>query len=90
MPTRGRAVGRRFRVSVFRLCDEWWADGVNSSAAVALKISPLRFSRDAKNEMRLYRISPDDVAKTVDYPVGRDVDERGNAASLGTGGLSLS
>lgn len=39
----------------------------------------MRFSRHAKNEMRLYGISVDDVELTVADPSGREMDERGNA-----------
>jgi hypothetical protein len=37
----------------------------------------------ARNEMRLYRIAPEDVAATVADPASRTVDERGNARLSG-------
>jgi hypothetical protein len=46
----------------------------------------MRLSRHAKNEMRLYRISVDDVDRTVAGPIRRDLDERGNARLAGETG----
>jgi hypothetical protein len=46
----------------------------------------VRLSRHAKNEMRLYRVTAEDVEATVTRPVGRDVDERGNARLAGETG----
>jgi hypothetical protein len=43
----------------------------------------MRLSRHARNEMRLYRISPQDVEAAVITPTGRDLDERGNARLTG-------
>ncbi len=52
----------------------------------------MRFSRHAKNEMRLYRIGADDVEATVVSPSSRELDERGNVrlvGETGDGRLSL-
>ncbi len=43
-------------------------------------------SRHAKNAMRLYRISVDDVELTVANPSGRELDERGNLRLAGETG----
>jgi hypothetical protein len=43
----------------------------------------MKLSRHARNEMRLYRISLQDVEATVANPAGRDLDERGNARLTG-------
>jgi hypothetical protein len=43
----------------------------------------MRFSRHAKNEMRLYRISEEDVEATISHPANRATDERGNARLTG-------
>jgi hypothetical protein len=43
----------------------------------------VRFSRHAKNEMRLYGISPADVDAVVSRPVLKSVDERGNWRLVG-------
>lgn len=43
----------------------------------------MRLSRHARNEMRLYRISPEDVEATVTDPAGRELDERGNTRLSG-------
>jgi hypothetical protein len=43
----------------------------------------MKFSRHARNEMRLYRISPRDVEATIANPAGRDVDRKGNARLSG-------
>jgi hypothetical protein len=40
---------------------------------------PMRLSRHARNEMRLYRISEQDVEATMSSPSGRELDDRGNA-----------
>ena len=39
----------------------------------------MRFSRHAKNEMRLYGIQPSDVEAAVTHPVSLSCDERGNS-----------
>jgi hypothetical protein len=39
----------------------------------------MRLSRHARNEMRLYDISSDDVAATVASPASREFDDRRNA-----------
>lgn len=44
----------------------------------------MRLSRHARNEMRLYRISHDDVQTVVADPSSRELDERGNARLTGT------
>lgn len=46
----------------------------------------MRFSRHARNEMRLYRISLQDVEATVTNPIGRDLDDQGNARLSGETG----
>jgi Domain of unknown function (DUF4258) len=46
----------------------------------------MRLSRHAKNEMRLYRISVDDVERTVASPARRDLDQRGNLRLAGKTG----
>ncbi len=46
----------------------------------------MRLSRHAKNEMRLYGISVDDVKLTVADPSGRELDERGNSRLSGETG----
>jgi hypothetical protein len=46
----------------------------------------MRFSRHAKNEMRLYRIGADDVEATVVSPSSRELDERGNVRLVGETG----
>ena len=43
----------------------------------------VRLSRHAKNEMRLYGFTLEDVEATVSDPVSKDVDERGNARLVG-------
>jgi hypothetical protein len=43
----------------------------------------MKLSRHAKNEMRLYRISADDVKTTVADPIGQERDQRGNARLSG-------
>jgi hypothetical protein len=43
----------------------------------------MRLSRHARNEMRLYDISSDDVAATVASPASREFDDRGNARLSG-------
>jgi len=55
-------------------------------AAVCVSIAAMRFSRHAKNEMRLYGISVDDVELTVANPSSREVDERGNSRLAGETG----
>ncbi len=40
---------------------------------------PMRLSRHARNEMRLYRISEQDVEATMSSPSSRELDDRGNA-----------
>ena len=42
-------------------------------------IRQVRLSRHARNEMRLYGISIEDVQAVVTAPMVREVDERGNA-----------
>ncbi len=39
----------------------------------------MRFSRHARNEMRLYGISAEDVESVIAAPAVRERDERGNA-----------
>jgi Domain of unknown function (DUF4258) len=46
----------------------------------------VRFSRHARNEMRLYGISSQDVEEAVANPTGHTVDERGNARLAGEAG----
>ena len=46
----------------------------------------MRLSRHARNEMRLYRIGPEDVEATMTDPAARDVDARGNARLAGETG----
>lgn len=43
----------------------------------------MRLSRHARNEMRLYRISSQDVDVTVTSPTSRELDDRGNARLSG-------
>lgn len=43
----------------------------------------MRLSRHAKNEMRLYRISEEDVAAIVDQQAESEADERGNLRLAG-------
>jgi hypothetical protein len=43
----------------------------------------MRLSRHARNEMRLYRIRPEDIEATIAAPAARDVDDRGNARLTG-------
>jgi hypothetical protein len=43
----------------------------------------VRLSRHAKNEMRLYGVTVEDVEAAVSNPVSRDVDDRGNARLAG-------
>lgn len=43
----------------------------------------MRLSRHARNEMRLYRISLQDVEAVVTDPAGQDLDDRGNARLTG-------
>jgi hypothetical protein len=45
----------------------------------------MRFSRHAKNEMRLYKMNPFDVVSAVRKPVHREKDDRGNSRLLGPG-----
>ena len=45
----------------------------------------MRFSRHAKNEMRLYEITPFDVIAAVAKPIQRDKDDRGNTRLIGFG-----
>jgi hypothetical protein len=46
----------------------------------------MRLSRHARNEMRLYRISPQDVETAVAHPASRALDERGNTRLTGETG----
>ncbi len=46
----------------------------------------MKLSRHAKNAMRLYGISVDDVEFTVANPSGRELDERGNLRLAGETG----
>ncbi|MGH2783185.1 MAG: DUF4258 domain-containing protein [Thermoleophilaceae bacterium] len=46
----------------------------------------MRLSRHARNEMRLYRISPEDVEATMTNPAGRHLDDRGNPRLTGETG----
>jgi Domain of unknown function (DUF4258) len=43
----------------------------------------VRFSRHAKNEMRLYGVTPADVATVVAAPVATSADARGNRRLTG-------
>ncbi len=43
----------------------------------------MRFSRHAKNEMRLYKIDETDVEAVVNDPATRELDDRGNARLTG-------
>jgi Domain of unknown function (DUF4258) len=43
----------------------------------------MRLSRHARNEMRLYRISSEDIDATVTSPTNRELDDRGNARLTG-------
>jgi hypothetical protein len=43
----------------------------------------MRLSRHARNEMRLYGISGDDVEAVLAKPAGRATDERGNERLVG-------
>jgi hypothetical protein len=43
----------------------------------------MRLGRHARNEMRLYGISRQDVEATVAGPAARELDDRGNARLLG-------
>ena len=45
-------------------------------------IRQVRLSRHARNEMRLYGISIEDVQAAIAAPAVREVDERGNARLL--------
>ncbi len=54
------------------------------SDIVGVKIrGNMRLSRHAKNEMRLYRISPRDVQAAVANPASRGLDDRGTARLTG-------
>jgi hypothetical protein len=46
----------------------------------------VRLSRHARNEMRLYGISHDDVESVIASPTSRDHDDRGNARLSGETG----
>jgi hypothetical protein len=46
----------------------------------------MRLSRHARNEMRLYGISREDVESAVADPIERDRDDRGNARLSGETG----
>lgn len=46
----------------------------------------MRLSRHAKNEMRLYGVSANDVEATIANPAGRELDDRGNARLTGETG----
>ncbi len=46
----------------------------------------MRLSRHARNEIRLYRIGPEDVEATMTDPAGRELDDRGNARLTGETG----
>lgn len=46
----------------------------------------MKFSRHAKNEMRLYRIAVGDVEAAAANPSGRELDERGNSRLTGETG----
>jgi hypothetical protein len=45
--------------------------------------SAVRFSRHAKNEMRLYKITPADVNSVVTAPIATGEDARGNRRLTG-------
>jgi hypothetical protein len=46
----------------------------------------MRLSRHARNEMRLYRIGPEDVKATMAKPASRELDDRGNPRLIGKTG----
>lgn len=46
----------------------------------------MRISRHARNEMRLYRIGPDDIRATMLEPAAREFDAAGNARLAGETG----
>jgi hypothetical protein len=46
----------------------------------------MRFSRHAKNEMRLYGVSADEVQATITNAGGIELDERGNVRLIGETG----
>jgi hypothetical protein len=46
----------------------------------------MRLSRHARNEMRLYQISPQEVEATVTNPASRELDVKGNARLTGETG----
>jgi hypothetical protein len=46
----------------------------------------MRFSRHARNEMRLYRISVQDVESATAQPLRRDLDPKGNVRLSGETG----
>ena len=46
----------------------------------------VRLSRHARNEMRLYGISSEEVQAVVAAPTAREVDERGNARLIAEAG----
>jgi hypothetical protein len=43
----------------------------------------MRFSRHAKNEMRLYRLGIEDLATALERPLNKESDERGNTRIIG-------
>jgi hypothetical protein len=43
----------------------------------------MRLSRHARNEMRLYRIGPEDVETTMSHPASRELDDRSNRRLTG-------
>jgi hypothetical protein len=43
----------------------------------------MRLSRHARNEMRLYRVSPEEIEATIAHPTARDLDDRGNPRLAG-------
>jgi hypothetical protein len=58
----------------------------SDAAGSAVRIRAVRFSRHARNEMRLYAISAQDVEEAVANPTGRTLDERSNCRLAGEAG----
>lgn len=58
-----------------------------TAAAALVEIrAGMRLSRHARDEMRLYRIPPEDVEATMSDPAARDLDDRGNTRLTGESG----
>jgi hypothetical protein len=58
----------------------------DSALATVKMQARMRLSRHARNAMRLYGISQDDVDSVIASPTGRDRDDRGNARLSGETG----